>query len=950
MANWAIVIGINQYWKPEACLKGAINDARKMCEWLLRVDGGAVPPRNLYLLLSPKPDDSDEIAGIRLRNVQLGEATHTSVIKSIETLLQRSGGQGERLFFYFSGHGIASRISFSNENAITFSDFTNQLTTNSLTLRSLFELFQGTQFREQFFFIDGCRNIPWKKEYRLGEYPNPRPQTSTVPPQFIMYATSPGVKAREIGKVGNEQGAFTSALLEGLAGNRIAKVWDDNAQEYFIRWYSLFKYVEDQVGKMKLRVGDELIQIPRQDGEHGSENPELGRFSADAFPPERLDVNLNPPIILPQSKIIVGDYGGEVDTEPKPGFSISELPVLFQQLPPRTYSVRAAIAGYIPERRYYPVDLYEPKTVEVKLLPGQVVPGKGKELDTTGLTKGFGDEPTPGTIEIISEDRLAKLELADNTGKVIAKGNGTLWVTERHPGFYRARIISPEGNPVEKLIELLPGETEKIELPALTPPDSPLFREVINRAGISIQQDNTLYPSEAVGPIAFAQLSTILALAGGAANEETGYGIGIKLSHIGVSSFQQIIGEQASSGMQILFGIEADTPEQAREYLSGFRIRCWDQNSRSVPEESEQPQPLEQFAGLAEFAWEKEPGSYWLSLETDDQEPVAIAVTVMPRRLTLVVFDRDVTGEINIYQYMPSLDSRDPRDPRREIASFPVLQRSELIQRAYMSGRLEEPDENARLLLYAKWREPIAGCLGGYILLKVNPQDELLGEAVRNLTHYFGELSDSHVLHAEYLDSQAETQQASEAFRRALDCGIPVLVDGLIRLKYGIERHQIEHGRSHLVQQIFENRVRGLIWSAIPGSKLGLFGKKIKDKINKVESLVEFLEMFFMVGVLEGKNTNAPIQNRAKIYCKKLPDAYKNLHSLLEDIGDINKKNEVEELLRRADEILIKCANWCKSEGIYRGIIETETEVIFPNGVILHKREAARRRGSSGKT
>ena len=58
MANWAIVIGINQYWKPEACLKGAINDARKMCEWLLRVDGGAVPPRNLYLLLTDPVVDS----------------------------------------------------------------------------------------------------------------------------------------------------------------------------------------------------------------------------------------------------------------------------------------------------------------------------------------------------------------------------------------------------------------------------------------------------------------------------------------------------------------------------------------------------------------------------------------------------------------------------------------------------------------------------------------------------------------------------------------------------------------------------------------------------------------------------------------------------------------------------------------------------------------------------
>ena len=27
MANWAVVIGINQYWLPRACLAGAVKDA-----------------------------------------------------------------------------------------------------------------------------------------------------------------------------------------------------------------------------------------------------------------------------------------------------------------------------------------------------------------------------------------------------------------------------------------------------------------------------------------------------------------------------------------------------------------------------------------------------------------------------------------------------------------------------------------------------------------------------------------------------------------------------------------------------------------------------------------------------------------------------------------------------------------------------------------------------------
>ena len=54
MANWAVVIGINQYWIPQACLKGAVKDALAMRTWLLDPNGGNVPLENLKLLLAPR--------------------------------------------------------------------------------------------------------------------------------------------------------------------------------------------------------------------------------------------------------------------------------------------------------------------------------------------------------------------------------------------------------------------------------------------------------------------------------------------------------------------------------------------------------------------------------------------------------------------------------------------------------------------------------------------------------------------------------------------------------------------------------------------------------------------------------------------------------------------------------------------------------------------------------
>src|SRR5262249_36327959 len=154
-----------------------------------------------------------------------------SLILAMEELLRRAG---ENFYFYFAGHGLTSRMDFSNENGIVLDDFTDRLTTKSLTVRSIIEGFQAADFRQQFFFIDACVNIPWEREFRLGEYPNPRSPRTPPPPQFVMYATSPGVKAIEIQEAGNEHGAFTATLLEALAGKGNAKVWDNEMQEYVV--------------------------------------------------------------------------------------------------------------------------------------------------------------------------------------------------------------------------------------------------------------------------------------------------------------------------------------------------------------------------------------------------------------------------------------------------------------------------------------------------------------------------------------------------------------------------------------------------------------------------------------------------------------------------------------------------------------------------------------------
>jgi uncharacterized caspase-like protein len=136
MENWAIVIGINEYWRPEACLNGAVRDAEAIYQWLLRPDGGAVPASNLYLLLSPTPSP---LPG----GVKLLPALRDNIVTAISELIARSRGQGNRLYFYFAGHGLSTVKEFALYNGIVANDFTDVLTTKAISLDSIFKTLPG---------------------------------------------------------------------------------------------------------------------------------------------------------------------------------------------------------------------------------------------------------------------------------------------------------------------------------------------------------------------------------------------------------------------------------------------------------------------------------------------------------------------------------------------------------------------------------------------------------------------------------------------------------------------------------------------------------------------------------------------------------------------------------------------------------------------------------------
>ena len=196
-ANWAIVIGIDQYWKASACLAGAVKDALRMRQWLLDPKGGQVPAIHLHLLLALSPSSALP------QDLEYVPANSDGIIDIIKDIARRNKGtaRGERLFFYYAGHGLTARINFSNESALVPADFTPDHPDKALRLRSLVEYLEATHIPEQFFFIDGCRNIPWEGEFQSVTCHGLRSWIRIpAPQQFIFYATSPGDKAAEIGR------------------------------------------------------------------------------------------------------------------------------------------------------------------------------------------------------------------------------------------------------------------------------------------------------------------------------------------------------------------------------------------------------------------------------------------------------------------------------------------------------------------------------------------------------------------------------------------------------------------------------------------------------------------------------------------------------------------------------------------------------------------------------
>jgi hypothetical protein len=756
MANWALVIGCDTYWDPSVGLRGAVRDALAVRTWLLARDKGKVPRQNLTFLATT-------LAGAGLTDgVTSKEATRDNIVLAIDDLLNRSADDEGSLFFFFAGHGLTGHLDFGDEPAIVPADFTPRLTTKAIPIRSILQQFVASTLQTQFFFIDACRNVPFEGEFRITGLDRPKRAdfTRPDPDQYACFATSPGLKAHELGVAGDERGAFTTAMLRGLEGEGRAKLWDPESAQYLVRFEELFRFIEADVASRKL--GDEhLFQRPKRQVTGGGKNPVLMMFADGAFLDEPLDINIDPPDCADHTSLEIADA---YDSRPNNPPLATPLQV---QLAPRTYSVRARAEGFAPMRRAWVVELYEPSSVHVQLEPARDIPSSGPR---TRSLRGPRGAARPGRLVVEAADPMAIVEAVNEAGEI---RSALTRLELDQAGHYRVRLRTPEGIGPEEVVEVLPGadDTVVVKPPALK---SSLVADLATIASAGGGADSGIgLPS--MLRWAVTRPSALLALAFGAAIANPPWAD--RVQPLGVETVA--IGLRNTSGVLVAVAMdEGEVPD--------LTARIGDQTV-----EMRRLRP-----GVSMAALRQQPGPVLLSLEGLGIARLLTPIYIERDRPAIVIIEVDADGRPGVYQHgLPVGDDVPVLDPD-------ALRAADFAERFGRQGRLRE----ALMLLDGAYLGLPSLALRGYLLFAIGGDSENLREVVETLISRAPTLPDGHVLGAMAIARDGDVATARDLAGNAVASSYPLVDAGLLAaadLAGTTALNLMLHGWTRVPEQVF---------------------------------------------------------------------------------------------------------------------------------------------------
>lgn len=218
--HFAVVIGVDNY-PGYSSLRGARRDARAFNQWLTDPTGGGLDKAHVELLLSIKPrHTSNSSTPTTFLDDQL-RPLHHQIEHAFESILNLASNGGERLYVYFSGHGIAIN---ALRTVLCLPPWSPARKGYALDSESYLNLVCTSGiFREVIFLLDCCRT-PVRLDTSMPTTITARLAGSAGQPAkyFVANATEAWNAAYEAmesnGNHAQTQGFFTRALLLGLRG------------------------------------------------------------------------------------------------------------------------------------------------------------------------------------------------------------------------------------------------------------------------------------------------------------------------------------------------------------------------------------------------------------------------------------------------------------------------------------------------------------------------------------------------------------------------------------------------------------------------------------------------------------------------------------------------------------------------------------------------------------
>jgi hypothetical protein len=247
----AIVVGISCYPDPDfGDLGSPENDAKAFYDWLVSRNGGAVPKKNIRLILSSKfhppfPSSSKALPGLTEVQRPFDELQEMAEANS----RKGNGGYylGRRIYIYLSGHGFGP----SKEEAAVYTANVTRSRMAYHILGNFFAdwFFHAGCFDEILLFMDCCRSraplVPLNKPYSEVTSPDALDRVKCL----YGFAAQWWKTTREQTIEGVTRGVFTTALLAGLkekAAGPDGKITTDDLSNYLVNHMQEFMAAEDK--------------------------------------------------------------------------------------------------------------------------------------------------------------------------------------------------------------------------------------------------------------------------------------------------------------------------------------------------------------------------------------------------------------------------------------------------------------------------------------------------------------------------------------------------------------------------------------------------------------------------------------------------------------------------------------------------------------------------------